>query len=53
MNGVIKKSDQYITETIVTHNKSDLELVKKVVSLTWLNEKITIKDPTLVPSSIG
>ena len=34
MNGVIKKSDQYITETIVTHKKSDLELVKKVISLT-------------------
>ena len=34
MNGVIKKSDQYITETIVTYKKSDLELVKKVVSLT-------------------
>ena len=53
MKGVIKESDQYITETIVTHKKSDLELVKKVVSLTWLNEEIAIKDPSLVPSSIG
>ncbi len=34
MNGVIKTKDNYITETIITYNKSDLELVKKVVSLT-------------------
>ena len=34
MNGVIKKNDSYITETIITHKKSNLELVKKVVSLT-------------------
>ncbi len=53
MNGVIKENDKYITETIITHNKSILELVKKEVSITWLIEKITIKDATLVPSSIG
>ena len=34
MNGVIKKDNNYITETIITYNKSDLELVKKVISLT-------------------
>ena len=34
MNGVIKKNDNYITETIITYNKSDLELVKKEVSIT-------------------
>ena len=34
MNGVIKKNDKFITETIVTHNRSGLELIKKVVSLT-------------------
>tara|TARA_A100001015_G_scaffold296683_1_gene377276 strand:- start:1995 stop:2939 length:945 start_codon:yes stop_codon:yes gene_type:complete len=34
MTGVIKKDDNYITETIITHNKSDLELVKKKISLT-------------------
>ena len=34
MNGVIKENDKFITETIVTHNKSQLELIKKVVSLT-------------------
>ena len=31
MNGVIKENDKFITETIVTHNKSRLELIKKVV----------------------
>ena len=30
----IKTKDNYITETIITYNKSDLELVKKVTSLT-------------------
>ena len=36
MNGVIKENDKYVTETIITHNKSELKLVKKEVSLTWL-----------------
>ena len=53
MNGVIKEDNNYITETIFTYNKSDLKIVKKKVSLTWLIERITIKDPSLVPSSIG
>ena len=34
MNGVIKKNDKYMTETIVTHKKSILEHVKKEVSIT-------------------
>jgi len=34
MNGVIKEKDRYITETIFTHSKSILELVKKEVSIT-------------------
>ena len=29
-----KENDNYITETIITHNKSELKLIKKVVSLT-------------------
>ena len=53
MNGVIINNDNFITETIVAHNKSILHLVKKKISITWLFEKITIKDPALVPSSIG
>ena len=34
MNGVIRQRDKYITETIITHNKSELKLIKKAVSLT-------------------
>ncbi len=34
MNGVIKNNDNYVTETIIAYNKSDLELVKKVVRIT-------------------
>ena len=34
MNGVIKEDNNYITETIFTYNKSDLKIVKKMVSLT-------------------
>ena len=34
MNGVIKQDNNYITETIFTYNKSDLKVVKKMVSLT-------------------
>ena len=34
MNGVIKENDKYVTETIITHKKSELKLIKKVVSLT-------------------
>ena len=34
MRGVTKKNKKYITETIFTHNKSDIKLLKKVISLT-------------------
>ncbi len=34
MNGIIKKNDKYHTETIFTHNNSNLELVKKEISIT-------------------
>ena len=34
MKGVTKENNKYITETIITHNKSDIKLVKKVISLT-------------------
>ena len=34
MNGVVKENNNYITETIFTHDKSILELVKKEVSIT-------------------
>ena len=34
MNGVVKESNNYITETIITHKESELKLIKKKVSLT-------------------
>ena len=34
MKGVTKENKKFITETIITHNKSDIKLVKKVISLT-------------------
>ena len=34
MNGVLKADDKYITETIITHKNSYLELVKKEISIT-------------------
>ena len=34
MKGVRKENKKYTTETIITHNKSDIKLVKKVISLT-------------------
>ena len=34
MNGIIKKDDRFITETIVGYNKSSLKLVKKEISIT-------------------
>ncbi len=53
MKGIIKKNDKFITETIVTHDKNVLQIVKNEVSIAWLIEKITIKDRSMVPSSIG
>ena len=34
MNGIVKKDDKFITETIVTYKKSILQLIKKEVSIT-------------------
>ena len=34
MNGIVKKNDKYVTETIVTYKKSILEIVKKEISIT-------------------
>ena len=33
MNGIIKKDDKFITETIIGYNKSSLKLVKKEISI--------------------
>ncbi len=34
MNGILKKNDKFVTETIVTHNKPILQLVKKETYIT-------------------
>ena len=34
MNGIVKENGKYFTETIITHKKSNLELVKKEISIT-------------------
>ncbi len=34
MNGIIKKNDKYVTETIFTYNQSSLQIVKKEISIT-------------------
>ena len=34
INGIVKKKDKYVTETIVTYDKSILETVKKEISIT-------------------
>ncbi len=34
MNGIVKKNDKFITETIVTHHKPELELLKKEITIT-------------------
>lgn len=34
MNGIVKKKDKYVTETIFTYSKSVLEIVKKEITIT-------------------
>ena len=34
MNGIVKENGKYFTETIITHKNSNLELVKKEISIT-------------------
>tara|TARA_Y100000817_G_C16788738_1_gene514079 strand:+ start:147 stop:1091 length:945 start_codon:yes stop_codon:yes gene_type:complete len=34
MSGIVKKKDKFVTETIITYDKSSLEIVKKDVSIT-------------------
>ena len=53
VNGVKLENGKFITETLVTHKNSTINVVKKEVPITWLITAFTIKDPNLVPSSIG
>ena len=34
MNGIVRKNDKYVTETIFTYEKSALQIVKKEISIT-------------------
>ena len=53
VSGVELKNGKYVTETLVTHKNSSINIVKKEVAITWLITLFTIKDPNSVPSSIG
>ena len=53
VNGVKLENGKFITETLVTHKNSMINIVKKEVPITWLIVSFTIKDQFLVPSSIG
>ena len=53
VNGIIHKDNYYITETLVTHKNSTIDIIKKKVWITWLIYIYTIKELALVPSSIG
>jgi len=53
VEGVKLENGKFITETLVTHKNSTINVVKKEVPITWLITAFTIKDPNLVPSSIG
>ena len=53
VNGVKLENDKFITETLVTHKNSTINIVKKEIPITWLIILIAIKDQNSVPSSIG
>ena len=53
VDGVRIKNGNYVTETLITHKNSMINIVKKEVPITWLITVFTIKDLALVPSSIG
>ena len=53
VSGVKFENGKFVTETLVTHKNSTINIVKKEVPITWLILLFTIKDPNSVPSSIG
>ena len=55
VKGVKVDGNKYITETLITHKSSNLNkiLVQEDTIKTWLRYLYTIKDRSLVPSSIG
>ena len=53
VNGIKIENDKFITETLVTHKNSTINIVKKEIPITWLIILFTIKVQNSVPSSIG
>ena len=53
VDGVKFNNGKFITETLVTHKNSMINIIKKEVPITWLIVLFAIKDPNSVPSSIG
>ena len=50
---VKKENTKFITETLVTHKESTIEIIKSEEPIAWLFLIIAIETPSLVPSSIG
>ena len=53
VDGVKLEDNKFITETLVTHKNSTINIVKKEIPITWLIILFAIKDQNSVPSSIG
>ena len=53
VSGIKLENRKFITETLVTHKYSGINIVKKEITITWLYSIFAIKDFSLVPSSIG
>ena len=50
---VKKENTKFVTETLVTHKESTIEIVKSEEAIAWLFLIIAIETASLVPSSIG
>ena len=53
MAAIKKENTKFITETLVTHKESSIEIIKSEEAIAWLFLIIAIETPSLVPSSIG
>ena len=51
--GIKKENSKFITETLVTHKETTIEIIKSEEPIAWLFLIIAIETPSLVPSSIG
>ena len=53
VTAIKKENTKFITETLVTHKETTIEIIKSEEPIAWLFLIIAIKTPSLVPSSIG